>query len=281
MTSQTTNQNAGSDNLPDIPSRQMSVTFLGTGTSHGIPMIGCDCPVCHSSDPRDKRFRTSVAIGLPAGGPTAGRVILIDTPPEFRLGALACNLRRVDAILFTHAHADHIMGLDDIRRYNDIAHASIPAYGDQACLDTVRRCFAHLDRPFTGDGWPSVDFRTMEIPTEVCGLDVVPIPLLHGRQQILGYRIGKFAYCTDCSAIPDASIELLANLDVLVIDGLRYTPHPTHFNLEQALAVIAALKPRRSYLTHIAHQISHAKTSLELPAGVAIACDGLTIQAAI
>ncbi len=255
----------------------LTITFLGSGTSHGIPMIGCDCPVCHSSDPRDKRLRTSIAIELPSGPPTDGRVILIDTPPEFRLAALANNLRRVDAILFTHSHADHVVGLDDIRRFNEMAGRQIPAYGDPVSLAVIRRCFPYLDRPYMGDGWPSIAFNPIDKPAEVCGVTVTPVPLMHGRQQILGYRIGDFAYCTDCSAIPSSSADLLAGLDVLILDGLRITPHPTHFNLEQALTAAEMLKPRRTFLTHIAHQISHAAVSAKLPPGVALAYDGLKV----
>lgn len=260
---------------------QLELTFLGTGTSHGIPMIACDCPVCRSDDPRDKRLRSSAAVRLPARDGLGERVILIDVSPEFRLAAVAHRLDRVDAIVLTHAHADHIMGLDDIRRYNDRQRGAIPCLALQDALDKARRCFAHADRPYQGDGWPSLDFRTIDRPFDLCGVTVTPIPLLHGSEAVLGYRIGKLAYCTDCSEIPPQSLELLRDLDVLVLDGLRYTPHPTHFNIAQALETIARLAPRRAYLTHMAHEILHARTSAELPEGVALAFDGLRVQASL
>ncbi len=256
----------------------MEILFLGSGTSHGVPMIACDCAVCTSDDPRDKRFRSSIAVLLPPSEPTSGRAIVIDVAPEFRLPATAHNLPRVDAVLLTHSHADHIMGIDDLRRYNDIAKKSIDCLGDAENITIARRCFAHADRPFLNDGWPSMAFQVIERPTEICGVTVTPIPLLHGRQKVLGYRIGDLAYCTDCSEIPPQSLPLLADLDLLVLDGLRYTPHPTHFNIEQALAAVAKIRPRRALLTHIAHQIGHARTSAELPANVQLAYDELRVR---
>lgn len=259
-------------------SNRLRVTFLGSGTSHGVPMIGCRCGVCTSDDPRDRRFRSSVAVQLPPGPPTGGRVIVIDVAPEFRLAAIAASLPRVDAILLTHAHADHIMGLDDIRRYNEIIKGTIDCFADDRTTSIARGCFAHADRPYLADGWPSLNFQAISGPQDICGVSVMPVPLMHGQQQVLGYRIGDFAYCTDCSAIPAASRPLLAGLDLLVLDGLRYTPHPTHFNIEAALVEITQLRPRRALLTHIAHQVLHARTSAELPHGVELAYDGLTVE---
>lgn len=253
-------------------SGSMEVLFLGTGTSHGVPMIACRCPVCTSDDPRDRRFRSSVAVRL-----ANGRVILIDAAPEFRLAAVAGGLDRVDAVLLTHAHADHLMGLDDLRRFNDVARAAIPCLGLPEDITIARRCFAHADRPYRGDGWPALEFGAIDGPRAMCGTTVTPVPLLHGRQKVLGFRIGDFAYCTDCSEIPPEGMAMLGGLDLLVLDGLRHTPHPTHFNIAGALAVIDALRPRRALLTHIAHEISHAKTSAELPPGVQLAWDGLRV----
>jgi phosphoribosyl 1,2-cyclic phosphate phosphodiesterase len=249
------------------------VLFLGSGTSHGVPMIGCDCEVCTSSDPRDRRYRASVALTL-----TNDRVIVIDVTPEFRLAAVEHRLERLDAILLTHAHADHIMGLDDVRRFNDRMKRQIGCFSSAATIATVRAAFAHADRDYRGDGWPSLGFEAIDAPREIAGATVTPVPLLHGRSEVLGFRIGDFAYCTDCSAIPDASRPLLAGLDLLVLDGLRYTPHPTHFNVASALAEIEKLSPRRALLTHIAHQIGHARTSAELPSGVSLAYDGLHVR---
>ena len=271
---------------------EMEILFLGSGTSHGIPMIGCRCPVCTSADPRDRRYRASIAVRLPAGEPTAGRVLLVDAGPELRLSAVACGLERVDAVLFTHAHADHILGLDDIRRYNDLSRRTIPCYADAETLATLRRVFGYAVRPYGSPDRPSISLEEFLpapssspgvaafSPREVCGAIVQPVRMLHGATTVLGFRIGGFAYCTDCSAIPPASQALLLGLDVLILDALRYTPHAGHFNLAQALTMAAALGPRRTILTHIAHEISHARTSKELPAGVELAYDGMRIQTA-
>ncbi|NLF29847.1 MAG: MBL fold metallo-hydrolase [Planctomycetes bacterium] len=253
---------------------RLAITFLGTGTSHGIPMIGCDCDVCRSDDPRDRRNRASVAVRVPDG-----RVILIDVPPEFRLAALATALERVDAVLLTHAHADHIMGSDDLRRYNNLRGGPIDCYANAATVGVMRRVFGYAEGPYTNPDRPSLRLRAIDGPCDIAGVTVRPVELLHGRLPILGYRIGRFAYCTDVSAIPDASRPLLEDLDLLVLDALRYRPHPTHFNLAEALAAIETLAPRRALLTHIAHEISHAGTSAQLPDNVALAWDGQHVEA--
>jgi phosphoribosyl 1,2-cyclic phosphate phosphodiesterase len=254
----------------------LELLFLGSGTSHGVPMIGCQCGACTSSDPRDKRFRASVAVTL--GG---GEVILIDISPEFRLAAIAHQLPRVDALLLTHGHADHIMGLDDIRRYNNIGGGTIPCYGDAGTLEVVRRCFPYAVGPYNHPDRPSISLHEIAAPTEICGAAVQPVPLVHGRLPILGFRIGGMAYCTDCSAIEPAGRAMLAGLDLLVIDALRYTPHPTHMNVEETLAMIETLSPRRALLTHIAHEIRHAELEAKLPPHVRIAYDGLRVRAPI
>lgn len=258
---------------------EMEILFLGTGTSHGVPMIGCQCGVCTSADARDKRLRASVAVTLPAGGAADERVIVIDVSPEFRLAALANRLPRVDAVLFTHGHADHIMGLDDIRRYNNIGGVTIPCHADAATLEILRRCFGYAVGPYKNPDRPSLSLHELPAAADICGTRVEPIPLLHGRLGILGFRIGGFAYCTDCSEIPPASVDLLARLDLLVIDALRYTPHPTHMNVQQSLAAIERIRPRRALLTHIAHEIGHADLEAKLPPHVRIAYDGLRVMA--
>jgi phosphoribosyl 1,2-cyclic phosphate phosphodiesterase len=258
------------------PTGEIEITFLGTGTSHGVPMIGCDCEVCRSEDPRDRRHRASIALRSPEG-----RVLLIDTAPELRLSAVATGLDRVDAICYTHAHADHIMGLDDVRRFNDLVGSTIPAYGRPEALAVLRRAFGYAEGEYeaTPDHRPSVRYEPFEAPRDICGLHVVPVPLMHGREVISGYRVGGFAYCTDCSAIPDESVPLLADLDLLVIDALRPTPHPAHFSLPEALEAIARLGPRRALLTHITHHLPHERTGRDLPPGVEMAYDGLVVTA--
>jgi phosphoribosyl 1,2-cyclic phosphate phosphodiesterase len=213
-----------------------------------------------------------VAVGV-EGGP----VILIDAPPELRLAVVECGVRRVDAILFTHAHADHIMGLDDVRRFNDIARATLTCYGGGKTLAILRRIFGYAEVPYrrTPTDRPSLRFERIDGPREICGQLVVPIELLHGSQPVLGFRIGGFAYCTDCSAIPAKSEALLGGLELLVIDGLRHRPHPTHFNIAGALEEIARLKPARALLTHMTHDVPHERTNRLLPPGVRLAYDGL------
>jgi phosphoribosyl 1,2-cyclic phosphate phosphodiesterase len=250
------------------------VTFLGTGTSHGVPMIGCDCATCRSADPRDRRSRPSIVVNL-----AGGFCVLVDTSPDLRAQALALDVRRVDAILFTHSHADHILGLDEVRRYNVMQRQSIPCYGDAATVAEVRRTFAYVfNPPQQGGGVPQIDLFALGGPFCLGGAEFVPVPLWHGTQGVLGYRLGTFAYLTDCSAVPDASWPLLEGVETLVIDALRDRPHPTHFTVAEALAVIARLRPRAAYLTHICHDLGHAATEARLPAGVRVAYDGLSLD---
>jgi phosphoribosyl 1,2-cyclic phosphate phosphodiesterase len=262
------------------------VTVLGSGTSHGVPMIGCDCAVCHSTDPRDRRTRPSILLELDGSSgdhsPFAGAVrsILVDTSTDLRAQALTHNLRRVDSILFTHSHADHIMGLDEVRRFNVLQHAPIACFADGRTLSDLRRSFAYVFSPQTsqGGGIPQLSPFQIAGPFSLGGVEVVPIPLLHGRRPILGFRLGAFAYLTDCSTIPEASWPLLDGVRVLVLDALRDKPHPTHFSVSEALAVVARLQPDRTYFTHICHDLPHAATCARLPHGVELAYDGLRIE---
>jgi phosphoribosyl 1,2-cyclic phosphate phosphodiesterase len=251
------------------------VLFLGTGTSHGVPMIGCDCDVCRSQDPRDKRFRASILVEWP-NGPR----VLVDTTPDLRSQALAHDVRRLDAVLVTHAHADHIMGLDELRRFNHIQHRAVPLYANAATLAALRRTFDYVfaeDAP-KGGGVPQLDLFDITGTFSVGGQTVVPVPIRHGPLVILGFRFGRFAYLTDCNAIPEASMALLADLDVLVLDALRRRRHPTHFTLEEAVETARSVGARQTYFTHIAHDLGHAATSRELPDGMALAYDGLSIE---
>lgn len=264
----------------------LRVTLLGTGTSQGVPMIGCDCGVCRSADPRDRRSRPSILIELqeqPGRPPFAAdgpRCILVDTPPDLRAQALAFGVRRVDAILFTHSHADHIFGLDDVRRFNKIQRATIPCYGDAPTLADLRRVFAYIFDPTTpkGGGIPKISLHEIAGPFCLGGAEIVPVPLAHGARPILGFRIGAFAYLTDCNAIPDASWPLLDGVTTLVLDALRERPHATHFSVPEAVAVAARLGAAQTYFTHICHDLPHAETCARLPAGVQLAYDGLVLD---
>lgn len=247
------------------------VTFLGTGTSHGVPMIGCTCATCHSTDPRDRRLRPSIVLEI-EGGPA----ILVDTSTDLRQQALTRGLTRVDAILFTHSHADHVMGMDEVRRFNVLQKSAIRAFADARTAADLMRTFNYAFDPPSqkGGGVPQVELTVIDGPFAVDGVSVLPVPILHGQRPILGFRFGRFAYLTDCSAIPDASWPLLDGLDVLVIDALRHRPHPTHFNVEQAVAAIARIQPGRALLTHICHDLPHEETNRVLPPGVELAYDG-------
>ena len=252
----------------------LRVTLLGTGTSHGVPVIACDCPVCRSADPRNRRHRTSAYLEI------GDYAVLIDTPPEFRLQALTYGLRRVDAVLITHSHADHVAGFDDLRRFNELTGQSMPVYGNPETMADIRRRWDYIFDPHTqlGGGKPQISLNAVTGPFELCREIVVPIPAWHGRLPVLGYRVGCFAYLTDCSDLPVESRELLRGLDLFVLGAIRRRPHATHFNLNQALALVNDLKPRMTYLTHLTHDLEHEETSRELPPGVALGYDGLRVE---
>ncbi len=252
----------------------MRVTFLGTGTSHGVPAIGCRCQTCLSDDPRDRRWRPSILIEL-----SAGVTVLVDAAPDLRSQALAFGLSRLDAIFLTHAHADHLLGLDDVRRFNELQGGPISCYADRQTLAELRHTFAYAFRPGpVGGGIPRLNLFTIAGTFSLGRLEVVPVPVMHGAQSILGFRVGRFAYLTDCSGIPDASWPLLGGVEVLALDALRLRPHPTHFTLGQALDVVRRLQPDRAYLTHIAHDIRHADLAARLPPGVFLSHDGLNVM---
>ncbi len=256
----------------------LEVTVIGSGTSSGVPQIGCDCAVCTSTDPRNRRLRPSLRLTFAApGGQQA--VILVDTSTDLRQQALRHGIHRLDAILFTHAHADHVFGLDDVRSYNFRQGAAIPCFGSEETLGRIRRTFAYIfEAGQEGGGKPSLDLFAVREPFDLLGLRVLPIPVFHGSLEVFGYRIGTFAYVTDCSRIPDSSFGLLRGVETLILDALRYRPHPTHFSVEEALEAAERIGAKRTFLTHINHEIDHGNPQVPLPPGVEFGYDGLRFE---
>ncbi len=252
----------------------LTITILGSGTSHAIPMIACDCRVCTSQDPHDKRSRPSITIAYDE------TTLLIDTGPELRLQCLANDVRRVDAVLYTHHHIDHMAGLDDLRRFNWVQDQVLPCYGDAETLERLRTMFAYVFEhdPEYPSAKPQLTLGAVDGPFKIGGRTVTPIPLLHGMLPVLGFRVGNAAYCTDVSEIPPDSWPLLEGLDVLILDALRKTPHATHFNLEQAVDHARRIGAKRTYFTHIAHELAHEETNRALPDDMALAYDGQVIH---
>lgn len=236
-------------------------------------MIGCTCDVCRSIDPHDRRLRPSIYLDV-----ENGPAILVDTSTDLRQQALTHDLRRLDAIVMTHNHADHVMGLDEVRRFNVLMGGEIPLWVSAATGRELRRIFQYVFEPpdHVGGGIPQISMREIDGAFTVGGLTVQPVPLLHGRLPILGFRFGTFAYLTDASEIPASSWPLLDGVDVLVINALRHRPHPTHFSLAEAVAVAERIGARQTWFTHICHDLPHAATNRALPAGMALAHDGLT-----
>lgn len=253
----------------------MRVLFLGTGTSHGVPMIGCRCDVCQSPDPRDRRWRPSILLTL-----DSGMRVLVDTSTDLRAQCLRFGVDHVDAIVYTHSHADHILGFDETRRFNVLTGRPLPAFGDASTLADLRRTFAYAFEavPAAGGGVPSVETVEVSGPFSVGGAEFVPVPISHGARTISGYRVGRFAYLTDCNGIPDSSVGLLGGLEVVVIGALRHRPHPTHFTVAEAVVAAARIGARRTLLTHMCHDLGHAATNAQLPTGIELAYDGLTLD---
>ncbi len=262
------------------------VTVLGSGTSHGVPAIGCDCAVCRSADPRDRRTRPSILIQIPGNDPhpfaDAVRSILVDTSTDLRAQAIANDVRRVDAILFTHTHADHVFGIDDVRRFNQMQKSAISCFADQETVGALRKMFAYIFEPpkQQGGGLPQLSLFPIAGAFTLGGLDIVPIPLFHGVLPVLGFRIGSFAYLTDCNRVPDASLALLTGVRTLIIDALRHRSHSTHFSVSEATEMAARIGAMRTYFTHICHDLPHAATCASLPPGVELAYDGLVLEIA-
>ncbi|MGB0034193.1 MAG: MBL fold metallo-hydrolase [Candidatus Acidiferrales bacterium] len=254
----------------------LQLTVLGSGTSMGVPTLGCHCAVCESKDPLDKRTRPSVLLSY------AGRQVVIDTTPDFRAQAMRQKLDRLDAVLFTHAHADHILGLDDIRPFNLKQRGTVPIYASEGTLAILRRTFAYIfdDAP-TESTLPGVELHAIQGPFELFGVEIIPVPAKHGPTEVLGFRIGNAAYLTDFSQVPESSKALLRGLDDFILDALRYVPHPMHSNVEQSLALVEELKPKRAWFTHICHDLGHAETNAKLPKGIQLSFDGLSFEVKI
>lgn len=247
----------------------MKITILGCGTSTGVPMVGCDCPVCVSDDPRDTRTRASLLMRYNE------RTVLIDTSTDLREQALRHHLRRIDAVLFTHAHADHVNGIDDLRGFHFLHKEVIPCFASRTTLETLQCGFSYIFNEHDGSGYtPLMAANEVCVPFELFGEIIIPIPLQHGKTSALGYRIGNFAYLTDCSAIPESSLELLQGVELLVIDGLRWDEHPCHFNIAGAIAAAHQVQASRTVLTHLTHSIAYREAS-KLPHGFELAYDGL------
>jgi phosphoribosyl 1,2-cyclic phosphate phosphodiesterase len=253
----------------------MRLTFLGTGTSMGVPVIGCRCAVCTSPNPRNKRLRTSALIEI------AGLNLLLDAGPDLRQQALAAALTHVDAVLLTHAHADHVSGLDDLRPLNFAQQAAIPLYGDATTLAFVRERFGYaFVNGSEGSTRPALELIEIQNarPFRIGSVEVLPFDVRHGTWTITGFRIGRLGYVTDASFIPPASLECLRDLDVLVLNALRLKAHPTHFSVEEAAGIVEDLRPRRALLVHMTHDLDHDTINANLPAYVQLAYDGLVVD---
>jgi phosphoribosyl 1,2-cyclic phosphate phosphodiesterase len=251
------------------------LVVLGTGTSVGVPMIGCGCATCTSTNPRNQRTRCSVVLGLPGG------VLLIDTTPDLRSQLLREKIGLVHATLYTHEHADHVFGLDDVRLFGHYTGQPMPIYCEEQVEARIRRSFDYAFRPEGNDyagGVPRLVFHRIGLAAfELLGQRVVPLRLRHGRTDVLGFRFGNVAYCTDTNGIPPETLPLLEGLDVLILDALRPRPHVTHFSLDEAVAMAKRLKPKQTYFTHMSHELEHEATCRQLPEGMSLAYDGLRI----
>jgi phosphoribosyl 1,2-cyclic phosphate phosphodiesterase len=255
----------------------MRLTLLGTGTSFGVPQIGCDCGVCRSDDPRDHRTRAAAL--LEAGG----RTLLIDTPPELRLQLIAAGCHDVDAVLYTHEHADHIAGIDDLRIFSVRHRAPLPVYGPAETLARVRHCYGYIfddATPYVGTSKPSLALHVIEPgrDVDVAGVPVLPLAFEHGRARVFGYRFGDLAYVTDVKAVPPAEREALRGVRTLVLNALWWRPHPTHLSIPEAIETAQAIGAERTYLTHLTHETAHAELAAALPPGIEPGYDGLTLE---
>lgn len=252
----------------------MRVTFLGTGTSQGVPVIGCTCEVCSSLDFRDKRLRTALHIQI------QGQSWVVDTGPDFRQQMLREHIQRLDAVIFTHAHRDHTAGLDDVRAYNFLQQMDMPIYGTQPTLNQLRVEYAYAFEKNAPLGLPRLDLREIDDkPFTIAGYEIIPLPVMHLRMPVLGYRFGNFSYITDANFIPDETLERLKGTEILVLNALQHEPHVSHFNLTQALAQAKEINAKKTYLLHMSHRLGlHAAIEKTLPDNVSLAYDGLQLD---
>ncbi len=251
-----------------------TLTVLGSGTSMGVPTIGCNCAVCYSPDPHDRRTRPSVFIEYDGHG------VLIDTTPDFREQAIRERIRRVDAVLYTHTHADHILGIDDLRPLSyQHKPGKLPLYAKPEAAEFLRNMFRYIFEPkYKFGGLPQVELHAIDGPVALFGAKFEPVTVIHGETEIYGYRFGSAAYLTDHSSIPEASLAQLKNLDILFLDALRHMPHPTHSTVEQSLNIVEQVNPKRAFFTHICHDLPHAATNASLPPHARLAYDGMKLE---
>ncbi|MDR4503986.1 MAG: MBL fold metallo-hydrolase [Candidatus Scalindua sp.] len=251
----------------------MKITFLGTGTSYGVPMIGCECSVCISDNPKNSRTRSSILVSRREHN------ILIDAATELRIQCLINKVKRVDAVLLTHAHADHVLGLDDLRHFNIRQKKMIPVYGSQETLNQIEKMFSYaFEETISNGSKPKFTLEFIEGSITISDLEIIPIDVMHGLEMVTGYRIDNVAYVTDVSHIPSDSMDKLRGLDLLILDALRIRPHEKHFNIEQALDIARELKPKKTLFTHIAHEVDYDLINGTLPSDIKLAYDGLTVE---
>lgn len=250
------------------------LTVLGSGTSMGVPTVGCDCAVCRSSDPHDRRTRPSILVEYD------GKKVLVDSTPDFREQAIREHIHKLDAVLYTHSHADHILGLDDLRPLS-YRHKpdKLPLYARPEAAEFIRSTFRYIfDADYKFGGLAQVELKTFDGPLELFGARFEPIPVIHGETEIDGFRFGSAAYLTDHSSIPDASLAKLRNLDILFLDALRHIPHPTHSTVENSVRIVERLQPKRAFFTHICHDLPHEATNASLPPNVWLSYDGMKLE---